>query len=238
MRNKLVYNWCREMTKNSATKIKVLLAEDHILVREGTRELVRHEPDMDVVGEAGDGEEAIKLANRLHPDVVIMDINMPRVNGIEATKQIKALEPATAVLVLTAYDNDQYIFAILEAGAAGYLLKNARGTELIDAIRAVHAGESVLHPTIARRVIEQVISPSLTRTEVEAAEPLSEREMEVLKLAAKGMSNKDIADHLFLSPRTVQAHLGHIFNKIAVASRTEAILYGLRQGWFTLEELP
>jgi len=226
------------MPKSSTSKIKVLLAEDHILVREGTRELVRHEPDMEVVGEAGDGEEAVKLANRLHPDVVIMDINMPKVNGIEATKQIKALEPTIAVLVLTAYDNDQYIFAILEAGAAGYLLKNARGTELIDAIRAVHIGESVLHPTIARRVIEQVVSPSLTRTEVEAAEPLSDREMEVLKLAAKGMSNKDIADHLFLSPRTVQAHLGHIFNKLAVASRTEAILYGLRQGWFTLEELP
>lgn len=219
-------------------KIKILLAEDHVIVREGTRQLIQREPDMEVVGEAGDGEEAIDLTNKLHPNVVIMDIAMPRLNGIEATKQIKALHPAISVLILTAYDNDQYIFAILEAGAAGYLLKNVRGSELIDAIRAVHAGESVLYPTVARRVISQLVSPFSSITEAKAIEPLSGREMEVLKLAAKGISNKDIAKELFLSPRTVQAHLGNIFNKLGVGSRTEAILCGLRRGWFTLEDLP
>jgi len=217
-------------------KIKVLLAEDHAIVREGTRELIQHEPDMKVIGEAGDGEEAIELAGKLHPDVVIMDIAMPKLNGIEATKRIKELHPTTAVLILTAYDNDQYIFALLEAGAAGYLLKNVRGCELVDAVRAVYAGESVLYPTVARRIIDRLVSP--TPIESQTIESLSKRETEVLKLAAKGISNKDIAQQLFISPRTVQVHLGNIFNKLSVASRTEAVLYGLRRGWLTLEDLP
>jgi len=218
-------------------KIRVLLAEDHVVVREGTRELIQREADMKVVGEASDGEEAIQLANKLQPDVVIMDISMPKLSGIEATKQIKALQPDTAVLILTAYDNDQYIFALLEAGAAGYLLKNVRGRELIDAIRAVHAGESVLHPAVARRVISHLMSPALSHIESRVIEPLSDREMEVLKLAAQGISNKGIAEQLFLSPRTVQTHMGNIFNKLGVASRTEAVLHGLRKGWLTLEDL-
>ena len=217
-------------------KIKVLLAEDHAIVREGTREFVQREPDMEVVGEAGDGEEAVKLATELKPDVVVMDIRMPKLNGIEATKQIKELQPSTAVLILTAYDYDQYIFALLEAGAAGYLLKGVRVHELIDAIRAVYAGESALHPVIARRVIDRLKSPIPAGTQT--IEPLTEREMEVLKLAAKGINNKDIAEHLFLSPRTIQVHLGNIFNKLGVASRTEAVLHGLRKGWLTLEDLP
>ena len=225
-------------TGDTVGKIKVLLAEDHVVVREGTRELIQREVDMEVVGEAGDGEEAIEMVNKLRPDVVIMDITMPKLNGIEATKQIKALHPATVVLILTAYDNDQYIFALLEAGAAGYLLKNVRGRELIDAVRAVYAGESVLHPAVARKVIGQLVSPALSHTEARVTEPLSERETEVLKLAAKGISNKDIAKELFLSPRTVQSHLGNIFNKLGVASRTEAVLYGLRRGWLTQEDLP
>jgi NarL family two-component system response regulator LiaR len=218
-------------------KIRVLLAEDHVIVREGTRELVQHEPDMEVVGEASDGEEAIQLAAKLRPDVVIMDIAMPKLNGIEATERIKELYPATAVLVLTAYDDDQYIFALLEAGAAGYLLKNVRGRELIDAIRAVYAGESVLHPAITRKVIESFL-PAGKPAERRIAEPLSEREMEVIKLAGRGMSNKDIAEELSLSVRTVQAHLGNIFNKLGVGSRTEAVLYALKKGWVALEDLP
>jgi NarL family two-component system response regulator LiaR len=218
-------------------KIKVLLAEDHIVVREGTRELIQHEDDMEVVGEAGDGEEAVNLATRTKPDVVIMDVNMPRLNGIEATRQIKAIMPTTAILILTAYDNDQYVSALLEAGAAGYLLKNIKGRELIEAIRAVHAGESVLHPKIARKVLNR-FATSGPKTEGEAiANLLSERELEVLKLAAKGLSNRDIADQLFLSIRTVQAHLGNIFNKLDVGSRTEAILFGLKKGWFSVDDL-
>jgi DNA-binding NarL/FixJ family response regulator len=218
-------------------KIKVMLAEDHVVVREGTRELIQHEEDMEVVGEAGDGEEAVALAARTKPDVIIMDVNMPKLNGIEATKQIKAIMPSTAILVLTAYDNDQYVTALLEAGAAGYLLKNIKGRELIEAVRAVHAGESVLHPKIARKVLNRFASFG-TKPEGETAiSLLSERELEVLKLAAKGLSNRDIADQLFLSIRTVQAHLGNIFNKLDVGSRTEAILFGLKKGWFTVEDL-
>ena len=217
-------------------KIKVLLAEDHVIVREGTREFVQREPDMEVVGEAGDGEEAVKLATKLKPDVVVMDIAMPKLNGIEATKKIKALHPSIAILILTAYDYDQYIFALLEAGAAGYLLKGVQIREVIDAIRAVYAGESVLHPVVARRVIDRMVSPAHSKTE--ATELLSQREMEVLKLAATGVSNKEIARQLFLSPRTVQVHLGNIFSKLGVASRTEAILYGLKRGLLTLEDLP
>jgi NarL family two-component system response regulator LiaR len=217
-------------------KIKVLLAEDHVIVREGTREFVQREPDMEVVGEAGDGEEAVKLATKLKPDVIVMDIAMPKLNGIEATKKIKALLPSTAILILTAYDYDQYIFALLEAGAAGYLLKGVQVREVIDAIRAVYAGESVLHPVVARRVVDRIVSPGSSETQV--SELLSEREMEVLKLAATGVSNKEIARQLFLSPRTVQVHLGNIFSKLGVASRTEAILYGLKRGLLTLEDLP
>jgi NarL family two-component system response regulator LiaR len=217
-------------------KIRVLLAEDHVLVREGTRELLRRERDMEVVGEAGDGEEAIELVTKLRPDVVLMDIAMPKVNGIEATKRIKELYPATAVLILTAYDNEQYIFALLEAGAAGYLLKNVRRAELIDAVRAVYAGESVLHPVVTRKVLERFKRTKGRPGEEGGGDILSEREMEVLRLASKGISNKDIARELVVSVRTVQAHLGNIFNKLGVGSRTEAVLYALRRGWFSLEE--
>lgn len=217
-------------------KIRVLLAEDHVVVREGTRELIQREQDMEVVGEAGDGEEAIELATRLRPDLVIMDIAMPKVNGVEATRRIKELYPATAVLILTAYDSEQYIFALLEAGAAGYLLKNVRGSELIDAVRAVCAGESVLHPVVTRKVLERLTGVTGGPGEEGVRDVLSEREMDVLQLASKGMSNKDIAKELSVSVRTVQAHLGNIFNKLGVGSRTEAVLHALRRGWFSLDE--
>jgi NarL family two-component system response regulator LiaR len=217
-------------------KIRILLADDHVVVRQGTRELLEREEDIEVVAEAGDGEEAVRLTNSQRPDVAIMDISMPKLNGIEATRQIKAIQPATAVLVLTAYDDDQYIFALLEAGAAGYLLKNVRAEELVDAVRAVHAGESVLHPTVARKVINRFARPKEERETDSAVERLTERELEVLKLAAKGMTNREIAQELVISVRTVQVHLTNIFGKIGVGSRTEAVLYGLREGWLALED--
>lgn len=218
-------------------KIAILLADDHVLVREGTRELLEREKDMLVVGEAGDGEEAVGLTAELHPDVVIMDIAMPKLNGIEATKQIKVANPETAVLILSAYDDDQYIFALLEAGAAGYLLKDVPSHELVEAIRAVNAGESALHPAIARKVINRFASPKgEARAEV-AVDQLSKREMEVLKLAARGMTNMEIAQGLVLSVRTVQGHLSNIFSKMQVGSRTEAVIQALNRGWFTLEDL-
>ena len=224
--------------ENGQDNISILLAEDHVIVREGTRELLQHQPDMEVVGEASDGEEAVTLAKQLKPDVIVMDIAMPKLNGIEATKQIKKFRPATAVLILTAYDTDQYIMALLEAGAAGYLLKSVRGNQLIDAIRAVYAGESVLQPSTTRRVIEQLKAKASGEEEIPSFLPLSDREMEVLRLSAKGVSNKGIADTLFLSNRTVQSHLSNIFKKLAVASRTEAVLFGLKRGWFSMEDLP
>ncbi len=218
-------------------KIKVLIADDHALFREGTRSLIEQENGMDVVGEASDGAETVKLVRELRPHVVLMDIAMPKVNGIEATRQIKAGYPATAVLILTAYDNDQYIVALLEAGAAGYLLKNVSGADLVNAIRAVHAGEAVLHPTIAQKVFSRLGSPQAKAVKAVQDTELSEREMEILKLAARGMSNQDIAAQLYLSRRTVQAHLANIFRKMDVGSRTEAVLQALHKGWLGLDDL-
>ncbi|AAW40015.1 response regulator transcription factor [Dehalococcoides mccartyi] len=218
--------------------IKVLLADDHVIVREGTRELIQRESGMMVVGEASDGVEAVEMSMKVHPDVVVMDIAMPRLNGIEATKQIKQLLPTTAILILTAYESEQYILAILEAGAASFLLKNVKGTQLLEAIRAVYAGESVLQPSTTRRVIDQLINKATKTEEVSAVNPLTDREIEVLKMAARGVSNKDIADQLYLSNRTIQTHLSNIFKKLSVGSRTEAILYGLKRGWFIMEDLP
>jgi NarL family two-component system response regulator LiaR len=217
-------------------KIRILLADDHVLVRQGTRELLEQEDDMEVVAEAGDGEEAVRLTHSQRPDVVVMDISMPKLNGIEATQQIKARHPATTVLVLTAYDDDQYVFALLEAGAAGYLLKDVQASELIKAVRAVHTGESILHPAIARKVINRFAQPTDRRAEKDAMEQLTEREMEVLKLAAKGMTNQEIAHELVISVRTVQVHLSNVFSKMGVGSRTEAVLHALREGWITLED--
>jgi NarL family two-component system response regulator LiaR len=217
-------------------KIRILLADDHAIVREGTRRVLEEEDDMEVVAEAGDGEEAVKQATRLKPDVAIVDIAMPKLNGIEATKQIKELVPATAVLILTVFDNDRYVFSLLEAGAAGYLLKNVRGSELVEAIRSVYNGESVLHPSIAGKVLRRFM-PSAQGASQGVPAVLTDRELEVLILAAKGMSNKDIAEKLYLSVRTVQGHLARIFDKLAVGSRTEAILRGLKEGWFSLEDI-
>jgi NarL family two-component system response regulator LiaR len=219
-------------------KIKILIADDHAVVRDGTRRILEQEADLGVVAEASDGEEAVSLATRFKPDVAIIDIAMPKLDGIEATRQIKALCPAVTVLILTAYDDDQFIFSLLEAGAAGYLLKSVRGQELIDAVRAVHAGESVLHPSIARKVLNRFVLAPDKPQEKAPLEILSEREMEVIRLATRGLSNQDIAEELHLSIRTVQGHLGHIFNKLQVSSRTEAVVRALKEGWVTLDDVP
>ena len=215
-------------------KIRILLADDHTLMREGTKEILKNEEDLEVVGEAKDGEETVSLTQKLKPDVALVDIAMPKLNGIQVTKEIKKICPSTAVLILTAYDDDEYVFALLEAGAEGYLLKNARPSELINAIRAVYAGESALHPSIARKIVEHYVSPS---HKPEQPEQLTQRELEILKLAAKGLSNKEIAETLFLSVRTVQGHMSNILAKLAASSRTEAVMQGLKKHLFTLNEL-
>jgi DNA-binding NarL/FixJ family response regulator len=219
-------------------KIRVLIADDHAFVRESTRRILEQEEDLEVVGEAGDGEEAVKLASSCRPDVAIVDVSMPKLDGIGATKQIKELGPGIAVLILSAYDDDQFVFGLLEAGAAGYLLKTVRGQEIVDAVRAVYAGESVLHPAVARKVLNRFARPSTEPKKKEATDVLSDREMEVLKLVTKGLSNKDIADQLCLSIRTVQGHLGNIFNKLQVSSRTEAVVHALKEGWVTVSDIP
>lgn len=216
--------------------IRVVMADDHALVREGIRNVLERHPDIDVVAEAGDGREAVALTLELRPDVVLMDIAMPELNGIEATRQIKEQCPETVILVLTAYDDDRYVFALLEAGAAGYLLKNAHGSELVSAIREVHAGESILSPSVARKVLRKFIGLRGDRPTHEEA-TLTERELEILRLAATGRPNKAIAEDLSVSPRTVQLHLAHVFQKLGVASRTEAVVTGLKRGWLHLEEI-
>ena len=221
----------------TSNKIRILLADDHVILRQGTRQLLENEPDMEIVGEASDGLEAVKLVGELKPDVVIIDVAMPKMNGIEATKKIKEILPATTILVLTGYDYDEYIFNLLEIGAAGYLLKDVSGDELVGAIRAVYAGEPVLHPTVMRKLMDRCKTPGTQPTEA-SGEGLSEREMEVLKMAMSGKSNKDIAEALAISVRTVQAHMRGIFNKLGVGSRSEAIICGLKKGWFSLEDIP
>ncbi|MBN2186981.1 MAG: response regulator transcription factor [Dehalococcoidia bacterium] len=216
--------------------VRVLLAEDHVVVREGIRELIQREEGMEIVGEAGDGEEAVQLAERLKPDIILMDISMPKLNGIEATQRIKGLHPSISVLVLTAYDNEEFILALLEAGAAGYLLKNVRSRELINAIRAVYDGESVLHPVIANKVFSRLQLGKRKHSEQERGELLTDRELEVLRLGTQGLANKEIATGLFLGERTIQTHWRNIFNKLGVSSRTEAIMYCLRKGWISMNQ--
>lgn len=218
-------------------KITILLVEDHTLVRQGIRQFLEREEDLEVVGEASDGEEAIRLTEQLKPDVIIMDIAMPKLNGIEATKQIKQLPFRTIILILTAYDYEEYIFPILEAGAAGYLLKDMSANELIDAIHTVYGGESILHPAVAHKLIEQFRDTSIKHGQGQVLDLLTEREAEVLKMAARGMSNKEIANELFLSVHTVESHLGSIFNKLGVRSRIEAAKEALKKGWLTLADL-
>jgi NarL family two-component system response regulator LiaR len=218
--------------------ITVLLADDHPVLREGMRNLLEQERDIKVVAEAGNGHEAVAGVRAFKPDIVLMDVVMPRLNGIEATKQIKRTNPTTAVLILSAYDDDRYVLGLLDAGAAGYLLKNATGQEVIQAIRSVHAGEAVLHPAVAARLLARVGRSSPRHAPIDGEEPLTGRELEVLQLAAKGHSNKEIANELVLTVPTVKAHLVNIFNKLGVGSRTEAVLYGLRMGWLVLEEEP
>lgn len=214
--------------------IKVFLAEDHVVVREGLREFISKEEDMAVIGEAGDGRETVQLVEDLRPDIVLMDIAMPSLNGIEAIQQIKEKFDDICIIVLTAYDNPEFILAAIKYGAAGYLLKNARSKEVINAIRAAHEGDAVLHPAIAQKVFAQLQIEE--KSQPAKTEFLSHRELEVLRLAENGLGNKQIATELSIGIRTIQTHWRNIFNKLGVSSRTEAIIKCLKTGWLSIEE--
>jgi NarL family two-component system response regulator LiaR len=209
------------------SKIRVLLADDHAVLREATAELVDHQPDMVVVGQAGTGEETVRLTGELRPDVVVMDIAMPRGNGLEATRCIVGEMLGTRVLVLTAHEDRDHVIPLLEAGAIGYLPKTVGLNELLDAIRAASRGESVLPPSIASVVVRHLSGAEEQRPEA----ALTAREMEVLCLVSQGLSNQQVAHELGLSVRTIEAHLTHIYSKLGVGSRTEAALLAQREGW-------
>jgi DNA-binding NarL/FixJ family response regulator len=226
------------MGNTSTEKIRIIVADDHTVLREGTRKILEEEPDMEVIAEAYDGEEAVRLATELKPDIVLMDIAMPKLDGIDATKQIKHACPEVNVLILSAHDDDQFVFKLLQAGAAGYLLKTVHTQELVSGVRAVHQGESVLHPTIARKVLSRIAMTSGKPSNAIMSGELTEREIGLLRLMTRGLTNKEIAGELGLSIRTVQGHVAQIFNKIGVSSRTEAVVRGLQKGYITLEDVP
>jgi DNA-binding NarL/FixJ family response regulator len=214
--------------------IRVILADDHAVVRKGIREFLEDEHDIDVVGEAADGHTALELVSEHQPDVAVVDVQMPGMTGIEVTRQIKARHPKVRVLILTAYDDDPYIFALLQAGASGYILKTAGSVELVHAVRAVYRGESALDPAVAQKVVQQLTSGRPLGAQA-AVESLTEREIEVLHLVAKGLTNKAIGQALNISDRTVQGHLANIYGKLEVNSRTEAVTVALKQGWIAIE---
>jgi len=213
--------------------IHILIADDHAIVREGLRALIDTERGMELVGEAADGVEAVLRARALQPDVILLDLVMPRKDGIEAIGEIKQENPEARILVLTSFAEDDKVFPAIKAGALGYLLKDSSPQELLQAIRDVYRGESSLHPTIARKVIGELNRPpeNLPPTE----EPLTEREVEVLSLVARGLSNQEIADRLVVSERTVRTHVSNILGKLHLANRTQAALYAVREGLADLD---
>jgi two-component system, NarL family, response regulator LiaR len=214
--------------------IRVLITDDHAVVREGLRSLIESEPGMQVIGEASDGVEAVLKARALRPDVILLDLVMPRKGGIEAIEEIKQENPNARILVLTSFAEDDKVFPAIRKGAQGYLLKDSSPAELLQAIRYVNRGETSLHPTIARKLIQEINQPSdLPPIE----EPLTDREVEVLKLVSRGLSNQEIADLLIVSERTVRTHVSNILSKLHLANRTQAAIYALKEGLSRLDEI-
>lgn len=213
--------------------IRILITDDHAIVRKGVRTLINSEAGMEVVGEAADGIEAVLKARSLQPDVILMDLVMPRQGGVESIIEIKKERPNARILVLTSFAEEEKVFSAIKAGALGYLLKDSSPEQLVQAIHDVYRGESSLHPTIALKLIREISQPAdLPPTE----DPLTEREVEVLKLVAQGLTNQEIAEALFISERTVGNHIGSMLNKLHLANRTQVALYALRKGLASLDD--
>jgi DNA-binding NarL/FixJ family response regulator len=216
-------------------KIRVLIADDHAILREGLRAILEKSHDIEVVGEAADGRQAVEKCRQLEPDVVLMDVAMPGLGGLEATIEIKSTHPKIKVLVVTQYENKEYVFRFLKAGAAGYVLKKSASTDLISAIRSVYQGGSFLHPDVTQAVIKGYLQQESEDLGKDPYEQLTDREKQVLKLVAEGMSNKQIADLLFVSVKTVMGHRTHLMEKLNLHSRTEVVKFAIRKGLIELK---
>jgi len=215
--------------------IRVLIVDDHEIVRKGTRALLATKRDIQVVGEAKDGVDAVAQAQVLHPDVILMDLMMPKMNGVQATREITASQPEARILVLTSFAADEQVFPAIKAGALGYLLKDTSPQELLQAIRQVFRGEPSLDPTVARKVLAELSAPPPKPL---TPDPLTVRELEILRLVAQGKSNKEIASSLVIAEETVHTHVSNILNKLHLASRTQAALYALKEGIASMDDIP
>jgi len=214
----------------AVSTVKILIAEDHAVVREGIRMILEAEPDFDVVGEAKDGRQAVELARSLSPDVVVMDISMPQMTGIEATQQIRRLCPRTHVLILTMHEEESYVFQLLQMGASGYVLKRAAASDLVEAVRAASRGEAFLYPSVARSVVADYLDRVRTGEGRDRYDGLTDREREILVLLAEGLTNAQIADRLYISVKTVQTHRAHIMEKLDLHDRSLLVRYAVRKG--------
>jgi NarL family two-component system response regulator LiaR len=221
------------MDKVKERTIRVLMADDHPLVRDGIRSLLQTQPDIELVGEAANGIEAVALASELGPDVILLDLVMPRMDGLEALAQIMEGNPEARVLVVTSFDDDERVFPAIKGGALGYILKEAPPLTLAQAIRDVHRGELWLHPSVARKVIGDLRQPA--KVPPPGAQCLTKRELQVLRLVARGLSNQEIADQLVLSTATISYHVSNVLGKLHLANRTQAALYALKEGLSSLE---
>lgn len=221
-------------------RIKVLIADDHRVVREGLMAILKTKENIEVVGEAQDGQEAIEKVRTLEPDVILMDVSMPRMGGVEATRQIKREFPHIGIIALTMYDEQQYIFDLVRAGATGYLLKDTESAQIVEAIRAIHRGESLIHPSVASKILAEFSLLAQKKGKKPSWEDhdLTEREITVLRLVADGKTNKEIANNLDLSEKTVKNHVRNIFHKLQVYDRTQAAILGIRKGIIELEPRP
>jgi NarL family two-component system response regulator LiaR len=223
------------MMPESDNDIRLLIADDHAVVREGLRGLITSESGMELVGEAADGAEAVAAFESTRPDVILLDLVMPRKDGLEVIREIKAIDPAARILVLTSYAGDEQVFTAIKRGALGYLLKDSSPSTLLQAIRDVYRGETSLHPLIARKLVQEIRKPEEAEQPL-TEEPLTGRELEVLSLLARGWTNPEIATELVISEHTVRTHVGNILSKLHLANRTQAALYAVREGFVDLDD--